>query len=238
MSQHLINELESMKKKLLLLGNMAEQSVRKSGVALNSLDPQLAKEVILMDHQIDLKEVEIEEDCLKILALHQPVASDLRLVISALKITSDLERIGDLGVNIAERAIYLSKRPPVPVPFDFENMWQLSLDMVKRSLEALVRLDLQLAKQVCEDDDKVDTINKEMYQRVYSGIKKSPDHVESFIHYLSISRHLERVADYATNICEDVIYMIEGRIVRHQPEEYLTGKRYEEDQVVLSYSHL
>lgn len=227
MSQHLINELESLKKKLLELGAMAQQSVLKGGMALQALDPNIAKEVILMDHQIDLKEVEIEEDCLKILALHQPVANDLRLVISALKITSDLERIGDLGVNIAERAIYLSKQPPVPVPFDFENMWKLSLDMVKRSLEALVRLDLNMAKQVCEDDDLVDKINKEMYQKVYDGIKKTPEYVESYIHYLSISRHLERVADYATNICEDIIYMIEGRIVRHQPEEYLTGKRLE-----------
>lgn len=231
MSAHLINELEQLKKKLLEVGGLAEQSVRKGGLALKKLDAQLAREVILMDHQIDLKEVEIEEDCLKILALHQPVASDLRLVISALKINNDLERIGDLGVNIAERTIYLSKQAPVPIPFDFENMWHLALEMVKRSLDALVRLDLQLAKKVCEDDDQVDAINKAMYTKIYEGIRKNPEHVESFIHYLSISRHLERVADYATNICEDVIYMIEGKIVRHQPEEYLTGRRYEnEDQ--------
>ena len=227
MSQHLINELEKLKKKLLLLGNMAEQSVRQGGLAIKNLDPEMAKEVILMDHQIDLKEVEIEEDCLKILALHQPVANDLRVVVSALKITSDLERIGDLGVNIAERTIYLSQQPPVPIPFDFENMWQLSLDMVKRALEAMVNMDLALAKKVCEDDDKVDQINKEMYQKVYDGVRSNPEHVESLIHYLSVSRHLERVADYATNICEDVIYMIEGRIVRHNPEVYLSGKRYD-----------
>jgi phosphate transport system protein len=221
MSAHLITELEQLKRKLLYLGSLSEQSVRRAGQALTSLDVTLARDVIATDHQIDLKEVEIEEDCLKILALHQPVAQDLRLVVSALKINNDLERIGDLGVNIAERVIYLSQQPPVPIPFDFENMWKLSLDMVRRALDAMVRQDLQLAKLVCEDDDAVDAINKEMYHRVYEGIKKSPEHVESLIHYLSISRHLERVADYATNICEDVIYMIDGRIVRHQPEEYL-----------------
>ncbi|MEQ1665884.1 MAG: phosphate signaling complex protein PhoU [Bdellovibrionales bacterium] len=221
MSAHLISELENMKRKLLYLGALAEQSVRKGGVALKSLNKDLAQEVIQMDHHIDLTEVEIEEDCLKILALHQPVANDLRLVVAALKITNDLERIGDLGVNIAERAIYLCQKAPVPIPFDFEQMWQLALDMVKRSLDALVRQDIHLAKKVCEDDDAVDNINKAMYKKVYEGIHKNPDQVESYIHYLSVSRHLERVADYATNICEDVIYMIEGKIVRHHPEEYL-----------------
>lgn len=229
MSAHLVNELELLKKKLLHLGWLAEQSVRNGGLALKGLDTKLAREVISMDHQIDLAEVEIEEDCLKILALHQPVANDLRFVISALKINNDLERIGDLGVNIAERAIYLSQQPPVLIPFDFENMWQLALDMVKRSLDALVRLDVIEAKKVCEDDDAVDALNKAMYKKVYEEIRKNPKHVESLIHYLSISRHLERVADYATNICEDVIYMIEGRIVRHQPEEYLLGHRYSND---------
>lgn len=227
MSAHLFNELDQLKRKLLYLGSLAEQSVRKGGIALKNLDIELSRDVIVMDHQLDLKEVEIEEDCLKILALHQPVAHDLRFVISTLKINNDLERIGDLGVNIAERAIYLSRMPAVPIPFDFENMWQLALDMVKRSLDALVKQDVALAKAVCEDDDKVDVINKAMYQKIYDCIRQNPDHVESLIHYLSISRHLERVADYATNICEDVIYMIEGRIVRHQPEEFFSGKRYD-----------
>jgi phosphate transport system protein len=220
MSAHLTRELEALKSKLLFLGGLAEQSVRKAGGALQKLDSRLAQEVIENDHQVDLKEVEIEEDCLKILALHQPVAQDLRFVVSTLKINSDLERIGDLGVNIAERVIYLSQSAPTPIPFDFENMWKLSLEMVKNALDAMVRGDLKLAKQVCEDDDAVDEINKAMYAKVYAGIRQSPEHVESLIHYLSISRHLERVADYATNISEDVIYMIEGRIVRHSPEKF------------------
>jgi phosphate transport system protein len=222
---HLERELDSLKSKLLFLGSLAEQSIRKGGAALQKLDAHLAQEVITNDHQVDLKEVEIEEDCLKILALHQPVASDLRFVVSTLKINNDLERIGDLGVNIAERVLYLSQSPATPIPFDFENMWKLSLEMLKSALDALVRQDLALAKKVWDDDDAVDEINKAMYNRVYQAIRKNPEHVETLIHYLSISRHLERTADYATNICEDVIYMIEGKIVRHQPEEFILPRR-------------
>jgi phosphate transport system protein len=224
MSAHFVQELEELKKKLVELSALAEDCVRQGGLSLKNLDVLLAKKVIASDHLVDLKEVEIEEDCLKLLALYQPVASDLRFVISVLKINSDLERIGDLGVNIAERVVYLSQQPPVTIPFDFENMWQLSLDMVRRSIEALLNQDLAAAKKICAEDDKVDAINKEMYKQVYDGIKKNPESVESYIHYLSVSRHLERVADYATNICEDVIYMVEGKIVRHQPEEYLVGR--------------
>lgn len=225
MSQHLIHELDQLKTKLLEVAGLAEESVRRAGFALQKLDGKQAREVIAFDHQLDLKEVELEEDCLKILALHQPVANDLRFVVSTLKINNDLERIGDLGVNIAERVIFLSHREAVPVPFDFEQMWKKSLEMVRRAIDALVRQDLDLAKQVCEEDDIVDTLNRSMYQRVYDGIKKNPEHVEAYIHYLSISRHLERVADYATNICEDVIYMIEGRIVRHQAEDFQPNRK-------------
>jgi phosphate transport system protein len=220
MSAHLEQELNRLRNKLLMVGSLAEQSVRRAGLALKNSDVVMAKEVIATDAEIDLREVDLEEECLKILALHQPVAQDLRFVVSALKINNDLERIGDLGVNIAERVIYLTQNKPVPVPFDFETMWTLALKMVKGSLDALVRLDVPLAKQVCEDDDLVDRINREVYAKVYDGIKRNPELVEAYIHYLSISRHLERVADYATNICEDVIYMIDGRIVRHHPENF------------------
>ncbi len=223
MSVHLNSELEKLKEQLLYLGSLAENSIRKAGLALKRMDPQLAREVIVFDNQIDLREVEIEEECLKILALHTPVANDLRFVIASLKINNDLERISDLGVNIAERVVYLSRHENVPVPFDFEKMWTISLRMLKNSLDAFVHGNVVLARQVCEDDDSVDMINKAMYHTVYEGIKKNPAQVESFIHYLSISRHLERVADYATNISEEVIYMIEGKIVRHQPEEFGPG---------------
>ena len=227
MSVHLNAELEQLKQRLLYLGSLAENSMRKAGLALKRMDSELAKEVIKYDNQVDIKEVEIEEECLKILALHTPVANDLRFVIATLKINNDLERVSDLAVNIAERVIFLEKQPAPAIPFDFDKMWQLSVNMLKNSLDAFVQGNVALAKQVCEDDDAVDAINKSMYNLVYDGIRKHPDQAEAFIHYLSISRHLERVADYATNICEDVIYMIEGKIVRHQPEEFLS---WEDDQ--------
>lgn len=224
MSVHLNSELEKLKERLLYLGSLAENSIRKSGLALKRLDTQMAREVIEFDNQIDLREVEIEEECLKILALHTPVANDLRIVIASLKINNDLERVSDLGVNIAERVIYLSRQSEaVPVPFDFEKMWTIALRMLKNSLDAFVHGNVALARQVCDDDDSVDMINKAMYHTVYDAIKKNPAQVEAFIHYLSISRHLERAADYATNISEEVIYMIEGKIVRHQPEEFTPG---------------
>jgi phosphate transport system protein len=225
LSVHLNTELEQLKQRLLYLGSLAESSMMKAGLALKRMDGDLAREVIKYDNQVDLKEVEIEEDCLKILALHTPVANDLRFVIASLKINNDLERVSDLAVNIAERVIYLQKQPAMAIPFDFENMWQLSVQMLKNALDSFVQGNVALAKKVCDDDDAVDAINKSMYKLVYDGIRKNPESVESFIHYLSISRHLERVADYATNICEDVIYMIEGKIVRHQPEEFLTWRK-------------
>ena len=219
MSNHLRQEMDRLKRKLLFVGSMAEQSVRKAGLALKEMDARAARDVVTLDHQIDLKEVELEEDCLKIMALHQPVANDLRFVVAALKINNDLERIGDLGVNIAKRVIYLSKQKPISIPFDFSIMWTSVLEMLRQSLNALVRGDVKLARVVCEQDDIVDEINRAMYAKVYDGIKKEPQNAEALIHYLSISKYLERVADYATNISEDVIYMIDGKIVRHQPDQ-------------------
>lgn len=218
MSAHLHNEIEKLKKKLLYLATMAEQSVQKSIHALTNLDASLAKDVIMMDHQIDLKEVEIEEDCLKILALHNPVANDLRFVVSSLKINNELERIGDLAVNIAERTLFLCNFKAIEPPFDFNVMSEATLVMLKQSLDSLIHLDTKLAHSVCAKDDDVDTMNRECYDNVYARLKTEPEDSEGLINYVSISRHLERVADYATNIAEYVIYMIEGRIIRHNPD--------------------
>jgi phosphate transport system protein len=221
MSVHMTRELENLKNRLLYLASITEQNVRHAGQAVKNLNSQMAQTVIDGDHQIDLEEVAVEEDCLKILALYQPVASDLRTVVSILKINSDLERIGDLAVNIAERVIYLEKAQPVSDSFNFEDMWMLSLKMLKEALDSFVNRDLALAKKVCDDDDAVDKINRDMYGRVYRGVRTNPDDVEAYFHYLAISRHLERLADYATNIAEDVIYLIEGKIVRHSPERFV-----------------
>jgi phosphate transport system protein len=199
---------------------MAETAIEKSGFALKNLDIQMAREIVEADHEADLKEVEIEEDCLKILALHTPVANDLRFVVATLKINNDLERVCDLAVNIAERVIFLGSSSPIPSPLDFHPMWKACLKMMNDCLQAFVDGNLPLAKSVCEQDDFVDRINRQVYQLVYDGIKKEPQKTEALIHYLSISRHFERVADYATNIAEDVIYMVDGEIIRHKPEIY------------------
>jgi len=154
------------------------------------------------------------------LALYQPVAIDLRFIITALKINNDLERIGDLAVNIAERAEFLAGQKPVDVPFDFDAMADKTQSMLSQSLDALVDMDCNLAYQVCAADDEVDAINRQMYDQVKQSIRNNPEQVDSLIHLLSVSRHLERVADHATNIAEDVIYMVEGKIVRHKAEKY------------------
>jgi len=165
-------------------------------------------------------EVDVEEECLKILALYQPVAIDLRFIITALKINNDLERIGDLAVNIAERSEFLARQPEVHVPLDLEKMTEKTQSMLTKSLDALVNMDCDLAHQVCAADDEVDAMNRQMYLTVQDGIRQHPEQLESLIHLLSASRHLERIADHATNIAEDVIYMAEGQIVRHRAEDY------------------
>ena len=215
MSRHLQRDLDKLKKEILQLGNMVETAISNAILSLNDRRPDLADQVISNEIHIDNKEVMIEEECLKILALHQPVANDLRLIIAILKINNDLERIGDLSVNIAERAVYLSNEARVDLPFDLQNMAQKVRSMLKRSLDALVNRDDKLARQVCEDDDAVDDLNREMYGCVAQAIKKDPDNLNSYIQLLSASRYLERMADHATNIAEDVIYLVTGEIIRH-----------------------
>ena len=220
MTTHLQREIDKLKKMILYMGAEVEDTVRKAVDALVTKNSALAEEVMKSDELMDQLEVEIEEDCLKILALHQPVAIDLRYVIAILKINNDLERIGDLGVNIAERASYLATHLPIDLPLDFQGMAELSQLMLKRSLDALVNLDSTLARQVRASDDEVDAINRHMYTLIQEFIRNNPERVEELLHLLSVSRHLERIADQATNIAEDVIYMVEGEIVRHQPEDF------------------
>lgn len=220
MTKHFQDELERLKKKLLSLSAIVEESVEKAVRSISNRDVELARTVIGNDNAIDLLEVEIEEDCLKILALHQPVAADLRFVVAVLKMNNDLERIGDLAVNIAERSTYLGQKEPIEMPFDFSTMEKKTRLMLEKAIDSMIQMNLKIANEVGAADDEVDAINREMYDQVSKGIQKAPDQADRLIHCLSISRHLERIADYATNIAEDVIYMIEGQIVRHQPEEY------------------
>jgi len=223
MAQHLQKEIEKLKKSILHLGAAVEESVRLAVRAIDNRDVALAEQVISSDNDIDQAEVDLEEDCLKILALHQPVAIDLRFIIAVLKINSDLERIGDLAVNIAERVQSLSAQPTVRIPFDLQGLTEKTQAMLRQSLDSLVHLDAAVARKVCYADDEVDAINRAMYDLVKDAIRKHPEQLDVLIPHLSISRYLERIADHATNIAEDVIYMVEGVISRHKNEELSTG---------------
>jgi len=218
MTAHLIHELEQLKRQIFSLVAMVEDNLSLAVKAVQERDKSLALRVVEEDTAIDHAEVAVEEECLKLLALHQPVAIDLRFIVAVLKLNNDLERIGDLAVNIAERAIFLHAIPPVPIPFDFDAMSGKATRMLKRSIDALVDSDVPAAVEVCEADDEVDAINRGMYEQVKAAIREHPEHLDALIHLLSVSRHLERVADHATNIAEDVIYLVNGRIVRHAPD--------------------
>ena len=220
MPMHLRREIDRLKKRILALSEVVERRVRQAVRSLEERDARLANDVIEGDEEIDHAEVEIEEDCLKILALHQPVAVDLRFIVAVLKINSDLERIGDLAVNIAERAAYLATHATPEGLIDLPGMAARGHAMLRDSLQALVNLDVRLARQVCDADDEVDDLNRQIYDRVQEEIRKCPENLGPLIHLLSVSRHIERIADLATNIAEDVIYMVEGEIVRHQTEDY------------------
>ena len=220
MPKRLQKEIEKLKNKTIDLSNQVKAAVHDATIAIEQRNGELAQKVIENDIVIDQQEVEIEEECLKTLALHQPVAIDLRFIIAVLKINSDLERIGDLAVNVAERALFLAAQPKPDISFDFVGMAHTAQSMLTKSLDALINLSTKLAHEVCISDDKIDAMNREMYVKVQQAIFAHPEQIESLIHMLSVSKHLERIADHATNIAEDVIYMIEGQIVRHRTEEY------------------
>lgn len=227
MSIHIQRAIETLKQKILALGTCVEENVRLAVNAIEQRDSDLAARAINNDDEIDSMEVDVEEECLKLLALYQPVAADLRLIVAALKINNDLERVGDLAVNIAERALFLAVHKPVEVAFDFHLMGEKTQAMLARSLDSLVRADTALARQVCRSDDEVDALNRKLYLRVQDAIRKNPEDLETLIHLLSVGRHLERIADLASNIAEDVIYMAEGEIVRHKIEDYIAMQEAE-----------
>lgn len=215
MTKHLVKELDNIKKRILSLGSLVEERVRMAVKAATERDVDLAKKVVKTDHEVDEFEVEIEEECLKVLALHQPVAVDLRFLIAVIKINNDLERIGDQAVNIAQRTDVIAKHDDKEFFFDFVNMAEKAQAMLRMSLDALVNLDEDLAFKVLTLDDEVDQIKKDAYDVIKKAMKGNPDRLGYLINLLLISRHLERLADHATNIAEEVIYLIEGEIVRH-----------------------
>jgi phosphate transport system protein len=219
MTRHLQTELRKLKNRILSLGALVEESMHLAVESIEPKDVNMADRVIVADRKIDEIEVEVEEECLKILALHQPVAVDLRFLTAVIKINNDLERIGDEAVNIAERVIYLASRPPVTVDIEYITMAEKTQVMLKGSLDSLVNLDVDQAYMVILKDDEVDMLNKDIIEKVIETAQNLPEHVGSLISYVSIARYLERVADHATNIAEEVIYMIEGEIPRHRYSE-------------------
>ena len=217
MSKHLERDLDNLQKDLLALAASVEEAIYKAIRALQERDVPLAEEVIDGDNDIDEEENHVEEECLKVLALHQPVAVDLRRVTSVLQINTDLERMADLAEDIAERAVALARWPAIPIPSDLQRMTDLASSMVRQALDAFVNLDAKLARLVCRLDDEVDRYNKLIILELIQLMQRSPDMVEPGLSFFSATRHLERIADHATNIAEDVIYLVEGAIVRHRP---------------------
>ncbi|QTA90341.1 phosphate signaling complex protein PhoU [Desulfonema magnum] len=215
-------ELEKIKKIILSLGTMVEDRVRKAGKLIESRDAFDAGRLIKSDYEIDEMEVEVEEECLKIIALHQPVAVDLRFLIAVIKINNDLERIADEAVNIAQRIEIITKNKSFEFVFDYSVMVEKVEDMLKKSLDALVYFDTDIAFKVCLLDDEVDKIHRDAYDRIKQAMEKRPEHIRYLLNLFLISRHLERIGDHATNIAEEVIYMTEGEIVRHG--KYLNEK--------------
>ncbi|HEY7326054.1 MAG TPA: phosphate signaling complex protein PhoU [Gemmataceae bacterium] len=217
MAKHLERDLDDLQRDLLALAGLVEAAIYKAIQALQERDVQLARDVIAGDTQIDREENHIDEECLKLLALHQPVARDLRRIIAAMMINTDLERMGDLAEEIAERAIYLSRPPLLPIPDKLQRMTDLATMMVRQSLDAFVNLDTLVAQAVMRMDDEVDRYNEEIIAELVQAMSKSPVLVEAGLSMFSAIRHLERIADHATNIAEDVVYLVDGEIVRHRP---------------------
>ena len=219
MSIHFQRDLAHLRKSILSLGAVVEESLSRAVQALLSRDERQAQEVIGGDVAIDRAEIEVEEECLKILALYQPVAADLRFIVTVLKMNNDLERMGDHTANIAKRARYLARRDPVEWPTAIVEMAENVKSMVKQCLDALINADGKLARQVCIMDDVVDTQKREIAETLRNRLLEYPEQREPLLKMLDVPRHLERIADLATNIAEDVVYMLEGSITRHQHTE-------------------
>jgi len=219
MTRHIDRQIGNLKEKIRRVGTVVEEAISKSISAVINRDVQLAQRVLASDDAIDRMEVEVEEECLKILALYQPVAADLRFVVAVLKINNDLERMGDLAKNIAKRVAQLEGAGQVDLPPEIRTMAMQAEEMVRECLAAVIDGDPVLARRIREQDDVVDEARQKVRKRILAGIKEHPENVEVLLRINSITKHIERIADMATNVAEDVIYMVEGDIVRHRPEE-------------------
>jgi phosphate transport system protein len=215
-SKHLQQDLEQLKKEVISMGALVEESLQKAINAFQERSLELAEKVITEDNAIDFKEVTIEKECLKMLALHQPVAEDLRFIAAVMKINNDLERMGDCAVHIARRTRSLVKDPAIRVPVDLSRMTKSSLRMVRECLDAFVRKDTDLARRILQEDDEVDECNHTIIRELKQMMHDTPDNIDQALDVFTATRRLERVGDLATSIAEDVIYLVEGEIIRHQ----------------------
>ena len=219
MSKHMHRDVEALEQVLLAQSSIVEQMIAKAYQALRELRGDLIHELLEEEEQVNRREVWIEEECLKILALHQPVAVDLRRVATVLKINTDLERIADLAINIGERAQSLVGHPDFRMPSNLDQMAEVATSMVHNSLDAFVHLDVDAARNICMLDDEVDDLNREVISEMRRHVESNPSDIEPALHFYSASRHIERIADHATNIAEDVIYLVDGEIARHRHDE-------------------
>ena len=215
MTRHFHDELDALKQTLLAMGGLVEEQIRRAMQALLERDDVMAQDVIDRDRQVNTYDVEVDEQCVNLLALHQPAASDLRFITTAMKIVTDLERIGDQAVNIAQRALELNREPQLKPYIDLPRMADKAQRMVKESLDAFVAGDTALARQVCAADAEVDALKEQIFRELLTFMMEDPRTVSRAIRVILISRFMERVADHATNIAEMVIYLVEGKMVRH-----------------------
>jgi phosphate transport system protein len=209
-------ELQSLHGLLLRMGGLVERQITHAVESLVDRESDLAHEVIDRDREVNKLDIEVDEHCLKLLALHQPTASDLRFITTGLKITTDLERIGDQAVNICERAIELNEEPVLKPYIDIPRMAEIAQRMVRTSLDAFVRRDTELADGVIAEDDEVDRLAHQVYRELLSYMVEDPTTIARATRILFVSKYLERIADHATNIAEMVVFMVKGRMIRHQ----------------------
>lgn len=211
-------DLKRLREEILYMGGLVEDQIQKAVKSLVDRDSELAKIIIERDHEVNRLDVEIDELCIRLLALHQPAGKDLRFITTGLKITTDLERIGDMAVNTCERALELNQEPQLKPYVDIPRMARIAQRMIRESLDAFVREDTDLALKVCKDDEEIDQLNSQIFREVISFMIEDPHTVSRAMKISSISKYLERMADHATNIAEMVIFMVKGKSIRHMKE--------------------
>jgi phosphate transport system protein len=214
---HFQEELEALQSRLLEMGGLAEERVRAAIQGLVTRDPALFEKVLLGDEPINQLHIEVDNRCFRLLALHQPMATDLRAIVAAVKINTDLERVGDLAVNIAEAGTRYISHPPVKKLVDIPQMGDIAQAMLRDALDAFVKRDTRLAHEVLNEDDRLDSLKTQVFRDLLTYMLKDQSTVEPALDLILVSRHLERIGDHATNIAEDVIFMVSALDVRHHP---------------------